>query len=94
MDTDRITLDMSAVDIIITMADGNPGAVTVMTELVKRHPFGILDILKLDIARVYGSDIWIIYKDVCAGDIEIFMENLNTLSPEAFNGLAKVEELY
>jgi hypothetical protein len=58
---------MSLRDYIVAMADGNPGAATVMARLVDYDVVDSLD--RLDHQGVYGSDIWVLYKDVCGQDI-------------------------
>ena len=75
----RITsLNMSAKDIIVLLADGNPGAVRVMLEIIEQDgridPDNLLgaigSLLSLDTHEIYGSRIWMLYKDVCQSDIE------------------------
>lgn len=59
------------------MADGNPGALKVCCELLKRgeeiDPDSLLgglgNILSLDSAGIYGEHIWILYKDICGEDL-------------------------
>lgn len=75
--TDRIDLNMNLMDAIIAIADGNPGAISAMVGLVKDvervdpdnalGPFGPL--LLLDSFRIYGSSIWLLYKDICGQDL-------------------------
>lgn len=69
----RIALDSTTVDAIISMSDGNPGALTVLGELAKT-PAYFIDMCHLDDEHIYGSDIWIGYKDVCNFDINKFIE--------------------
>ncbi len=64
-------------DIMVKMSEGNPGAVTVLMELYKEAPEidpwsvlgGIGPVMWLDTLGVYGSRIWMLYKDVCGQDI-------------------------
>lgn len=73
----RIELNDNLMDIFLKMSEGNPGAVTVLMELYKEVPTidpknilgGIGAILDLDTLGVYGSRIWMLYKDVCGQDI-------------------------
>lgn len=71
MSSERITLDMTIKQAIIALAEGNPGAVTVMCEILKQAPTidpdceSFLIILQLDSLGLYGSKIWIVYKDIC-----------------------------
>lgn len=64
----RIILSDTIVDATIKMADGNPGAVTVMAELLKMQD-GFIALAHLDDAGIYGPNIWLAYKDVCGSDI-------------------------
>lgn len=76
MANERITLQMSKVDAILALAEGNPGALTVIMQIMKREdidpdafmgPFGTL--LLLDSHNIYGSRIWVLYKDVCGENV-------------------------
>ena len=60
------------------MAEGNPGALSVMMELYKITPEidsmnllgGLGTILLLDTFEIYGPRIWMLYKDFCQENIE------------------------
>ena len=73
----RIELSDSVQSAIIKMAEGNPGAVRVLCELFKWSPTidpqsalgGLGPILSLDTEGIYGSQIWVLYKDVCGQSI-------------------------
>jgi len=68
----RITLTDSIMSAVIKMSDGNPGAVTVLTQILNQgaaidpdDAFGALGaLLSLDTEDIYGSRIWMLYKDV------------------------------
>ena len=68
-------------DSLMKMVDGNPGAITVCVNLLKfgeqlapqgGPAGGMFYILALDEFEIYGSRIWMLYKDVCG-------ENLNMM---------------
>ena len=69
----RITLSDSIMDVFKRMSEGNPGALTVMAEMLEKgasiDPQGFMGglgaILSLDTHGIYGSRIWMLYKDVC-----------------------------
>ena len=73
----RIELNDTVTDMMIKMSDGNPGAVTVMMQMLQEaeniDPQAIMGgvgaVLALDTHEIYGSNIWILYKDVCGGDL-------------------------
>ncbi len=73
----RITLNMSVLDALVAMCDGNPGALSVCTQLLKEGEAidpqafmgGFGTIMFLDTCRIYGPRIWMLYKDVCKQDL-------------------------
>ena len=70
---DRIELTDTGLTAITKLAEGNPGALRVCCELMQNAPVVDPDLLLgpvgalllLDSARVYGSKIWMLYKDIC-----------------------------
>jgi hypothetical protein len=70
-------LSMTTVDVLVTMADGNPGALTAMMMLIEKTKdidpdsalAGLGNILSLDTYGIYGPRIWKLYKDVCKQNI-------------------------
>jgi hypothetical protein len=64
-------------DIIVALADGNPGAVRVMMEMFAKTEAidpdnaigGLGSVLFLETLGMYGSRIWLLYKDVCDMDL-------------------------
>lgn len=77
----RIELTDSLMSMMMKMVDGNPGAINVLMRTIKEGPsidpdcaFGEMGaILSLDTLDVYGSDIWILYKDVCGNDLTLML---------------------
>lgn len=81
----RIQPDMPVMEGILVMGEGNPGALTVLSQLLGgknadevTFAEGYTDICRLDEQRIYGSDIWVGYKDVCAEDIKEFRKLIRT----------------
>ncbi len=74
----RVTLDDDLKSSIVKMCEGNPGALTVLCELVTRTPEidpdaglgGLHYLLHMDDQGLYGSHIWMLFKDVCGGKLE------------------------
>lgn len=58
---------ISTIDALTLMADGNPGAITVLVSLLTVSPSSIL---YLDELEMYGPDIWVLYKDECDEDLD------------------------
>lgn len=76
--TERITLTDTLLSSIIKLGEGNPGALRVLNEIVKREDdpdslagtLGTLGtLLSLDSYGIYGARIWMLYKDVCSEDL-------------------------
>lgn len=73
----RIVLADDNVSAVMKMVDGNPGATTVCTSIISRgasiDPDGFMGglgiILWMDTLEIYGSRIWILFKDVCKKDL-------------------------
>ena len=68
----KITLNMTVHDIVMLMAEGNPGAITVMLQLLGDAEEGFHLLLHLDDMNIRGPQIWVGYKDHCKEDIEVF----------------------
>lgn len=71
----RITLTDTPIDMIMKIAEGNPGAITVLMKIMMEgekidpdsHP--MLTIMALDTHDIYGSRVWQLYKDVCGQNL-------------------------
>ena len=70
----KINLNDSTIDIVMKMCEGNPGAINVIMEMLntennKIDPDslmgGLIKILSLDDMGIYGSDIYVLYNDLC-----------------------------
>lgn len=69
----RIKLTDNMHDILFKLSEGNPGAVTVCLQVIERgekiDPDNIMGglgvLLSFDSQAIYGSRIWMLYKDVC-----------------------------
>lgn len=86
----RIRLEDTLLDIFSKMSEGNPGAMTVMAQILQHgneiDPAGfepVMKILMLDTWGIYGSDIWVLYKNICGQNIA----NLITLIRAAQLGM-------
>jgi len=55
-------------DSLLEIAEGNSGAISVISTLVKLGEFYYIDDLKA--IGIKGPMIWMLYKDVCKQDIE------------------------
>lgn len=77
MENDRIKLEDSVMDMIMKVGEGNPGAISVMSQMIQEGAridpqsfFGSFSgILSLDNHGIYADRIWMLYKDVCGESI-------------------------
>ena len=73
----RIVLQDSMRDILLKVGEGNPGALRVCMDIVKEGKQidpdnivgGIGVLLSLDDMGIYGSRIWMFFKDVCGENL-------------------------
>ena len=73
----RLRLTDTAQTAIAKLSDGNPGALRVCCELFQQGAEidpdafggGLSNLLSLDTHGIYGPDIWMLYKDVCASSL-------------------------
>jgi hypothetical protein len=70
----EISLNNSIMDIMVLMAEGNPGGLSVIASLVKDNPDGIVYLLHLDDMNIRGTQIWIGFKDYCGQSMTKFVE--------------------
>ncbi len=73
----KITLEDTNQSAIVKMSEGNPGALTALVGLLqldkKVAPFGgLVALLHLDDEGIYGSRIWMGFKDYCGQDAAKF----------------------
>lgn len=72
----RIDLFQAPIQSLVAMAEGNPGAMTVIGKMLKcdidpSHIMGpMAGIMMLDNLDIYGSDIWLLYKEACKENVE------------------------
>ncbi|MDD3906426.1 MAG: hypothetical protein PHS46_07910 [Candidatus Omnitrophica bacterium] len=84
MSNERITGSDSIRDMIVKLSEGNPGGLTVcMTAFSNGHAIdpmgalgGLAPLLALDTLGIYGSRIWMLYKDVCGERLPYFLAML------------------
>jgi hypothetical protein len=73
----RIQLSDTVQDVIYTLSEGLPGAIRVLVETLQRaesiDPDNLLGSIGvfcfLDEYGIYGSRLWMLYKDVCGEDL-------------------------
>jgi len=73
----KIGLDDTGTDVLFKLSEGNPGALRVCCEILDKASVidpdafggGLFTLLSFDTLNIYGSKIWMLYKDVCKCDL-------------------------
>jgi hypothetical protein len=60
--------------VITGIAEGNPGGFTAAMLIFEKA--GPIPLLILDDMNIRGTQIWVGYKDVCGGDLDLFLEKI------------------
>ena len=70
----KIKLSDSTMDVVVKMSNGNTGAMSAIMEMLKPENKdidpdsfmgGMMKVLSLDTLGIYGTDIYILYNDIC-----------------------------
>ena len=77
----------SLIDVATKMGEGNPGALTVICQIINNGARidpdsalgGLGAVLSLDTHGIYGSRIWMLYKDVCGGNLPLMLAALRAV---------------
>jgi hypothetical protein len=85
----KLKLDMTTMDMILVMSEGNPGALTVVMQLLERED-GFPTILCLDSLGLYGSKVYMLWSDVCKKNLDL----MTNILLEYRRGNIKKEELF
>lgn len=72
---EKITTNMSTMDMVMVMTEGNPGAMMVIMDMLK-DPKGFLDILLLDHMEIRGSHLYMLHNDCCGRNNDKFKRTL------------------
>ena len=64
---EKITADMSTMDMIMVMSEGNPGAMSVLINMFQDFE-GITGILACDRLDIRGSKLYMLNNDCCRRD--------------------------
>ena len=75
MGEEKLGLDMSILDIAVTMSEGNPGALMVVMEMLE-DPSLTLDLLLCDSYGIRGSQLYMLHNDCCGRDNDKFRRTL------------------
>lgn len=97
MTREAIGNDDSMVAIAIKMAEGNPGAISVIRMILSAQPEmsgfqGIMVLLDLDDMNIRGSQIWVAYKDFACENIKTLIDAVQARDGRLVNYLNASKE--
>lgn len=96
MSREPINLSDNITAVIVKMSEGNPGALSVLMQLIQRDdPAATMTVLSLDDMNMRGPQIWVGFKDHCGSDIEVFAKAIQDREEEMIatvNANSGVEE--
>ena len=69
------SLEMSPIDMISKMTNGNPGAMNVLMQVMKKD---FMLVIRMDSISLYDHHIWEVYKDECKENIDKFIEKVKS----------------
>lgn len=80
----RLTGMESTIDALVTMSEGNPGGLTVLTDLLGGEDMimGMAYVFWLDEMDMRGAQIWVAYKDWAGQDIKVLRKGIADNSGE------------
>ncbi len=70
----KLKPDDTLQETMFKMSEGNPGALAVLIRMLQKGEDGLIPILILDDMGIYGSKIWVGYKNDCGMDIDKYIE--------------------
>ena len=70
---------MDIFDVCVAMSEGNMGAVNVLKNVLSEKDMleGTMFLLNLDDMNIWGSQIWVAYKDYCGEKLDLFFESVS-----------------
>lgn len=76
----KINVGDTVATMAIKMGEGNPGGLSVVIRLInhkgKSGSDGMLHLLLLDVLEIYGSKLWMLYKDCCGEDFDVLIKTI------------------
>ena len=84
----KLTKNMNTMDIVMTMCEGNPGALNVLMQMMN-DPRGFMDILLCDSLDIRGSKLYMLHNDCCKRNNDKFYRTLMMLR----NGVYSAEQI-
>ena len=82
---EKITPNMDFMDMMMVMSEGNPGALTVLMQILQDDPVvGFVRILTLDHFDIRGPKVWQLWKDCSGQDKKRFYNTIEAIKHGAF----------
>lgn len=81
---EKITAEQSVFDMIMTMSEGNPGAMNVIMQMLE-NPRSLLDVFLCDSLDIRGYKIYMLYNDCCERNEDKFNRTLMMLRCGVFS---------
>jgi hypothetical protein len=77
-----LKLDGTVLDLVLTMSEGNPGALSVLMSFIEnKNGATAFDVLHLDAMNMRGSQIYVGFKDFAHGDMPTFIKAIRARDP-------------
>ena len=84
MGNEKLTGNMSTMEMIMTMCEGNPGALNVIMQMMN-DPRSFMDILLCDSLDIRGSKLYMLHNDCCKRNNDKFNRTLTMLRCGVFS---------
>lgn len=81
----KLTGDETEEETLLAMAEGNPGAIRVLGEILEFSPSAHLDFLILDDMNMRGSQLWVAYKNHCDFSIDRLLKCIRRRDEDMIN---------
>jgi len=78
----KISVGGTMQDAVVTMSEGNVGAISVIRQVLESSPMdGFMRLLDLDDMNIRGPQIWVGFKNRCDGKIDVFLDAVKNRDP-------------
>ncbi len=84
MGNEKIKFNMSTFEMAMVMSEGNPGALSVVMEMMK-DPRGFMGILLCDSLDIRGEKLYMLHNDCCDRENEKFYRTLKMFNSGVFS---------
>lgn len=90
----KISPNMSVLDVVVLLSQGNPGAATVLAAMWKKgEEEGLVRMLDMDDMGIRGDMVWIGFKDYAESDLDRFMDGLRARDQKLVDAVNREMEM-